>query len=246
MSVRMHLKQYRKCDISQDSKYGSLRYPGARSTTKHELFSPVTSDILLASSIFLRAKITSLSIASLTPPPNPLTGLCAASLPLSLSLSFSHVSFTSSLRSLSAFGHVYFSLLMYVSVTSSQMFGLSRDLSCTPPHRKRVKKSAIRERCIDKIWVFIAESAKRFRFPLNLSVTSYTQGLSTHNSFACICSTSQTRIRPELQPRFSDLKSPFNICRTCRVQASIFNKPVQQQGIFVTMHTSKASGEAVV
>lgn len=68
----------------------------ASRSTKLQLFSPVTSDILLSCSIFLHAKITSLSIA----PPPPLVSVCTplpAPLSLSISLRSSHVSFTSSL-----------------------------------------------------------------------------------------------------------------------------------------------------
>jgi len=101
-------------------------------STKLRLFSPVTSDILLSCSIFLGAKITSLSIA----PPPPF-GLYASSRPHSLtpslSLSSSHVSFTSSLRSLSAFDLAYFSPMLHISAISSTKFGLSSDLSSTPP-----------------------------------------------------------------------------------------------------------------
>jgi hypothetical protein len=107
------------------------RLDKASRTTKLQLSSPVTSDILLSCSIFLRAKITSLSIAPLTPF-GLYTAFRSLARSLSLSLPSSHVSFTSSLRSLSAFGHAYFSLLMHISAISSERFGLSSDLSITP------------------------------------------------------------------------------------------------------------------
>lgn len=116
------------------------RLDKASRSTKLQLFSPVTSDILLSCTIFLRAKITSLSIVH--PPP---FGLYAASRPLSLSLSLtlssSHVSFTSSLQSLSSFDHAYFSPMLHISAISSTKFGLSSNLSSTPPQRKGREKN---------------------------------------------------------------------------------------------------------
>jgi hypothetical protein len=83
-----------------------------------KMFSPVTREMLLSSSIFLRAKLTALSIAS------PIAYMSLLFLPLFLCpLPTSHLLLH--YDPLLASDHVYFLLLLYLNVTSAQRLYVS-------------------------------------------------------------------------------------------------------------------------
>jgi len=144
------------------------RLDKASRSTKLQLFSPVTSDILLSCSIFLRAKITSLSIA----PPSPF-GLKAASRPLSLSLSLSlsllfprliyfFIMIPFGLRPC-----LFLSPMLHISAISSPKFGLSSGLSSTTPQKKKgAKKIWPKDSGASIEYVFsLCKSRNDFAFP---------------------------------------------------------------------------------
>jgi hypothetical protein len=95
--------------------YCLTRLPVLRDT---KMFSPVTLEVLLSGSIFLRAKLTALSIGS------PIAYMSLLFLPLFLCpLPTSHLLLHYDL--LLASDHVYFLLLTYLSVTSAQRLCVS-------------------------------------------------------------------------------------------------------------------------